>query len=290
VQYTTQNIPPSRAERHNFLASVPQPLRNVLQRCLEWAEADGRLGLVVHGSLIKGGMDEFSDLDFTILSGQQMCMAEMLDSFERLIETLGHPIVRFRADHVGRSDTQIIYLAIDNWVAKLDVRIVYANTPVNLPKEACALLDPEQLTAELREYETDILDTESLFEKLCGWLWFTYSRLERGEFFAAARSIDFSREHALLPIILSRLALPQDGHRRIEIRLPDLLLQAIERTYPKSLDRYSVFLALAELHDLTISELAKSSVLGQTAILKSMKDMWRIISHAHEYYDKNNRQ
>jgi len=266
-----------------FLA-MPQPLRAIATALAAWAQEDGRLGLAIHGSATKGGLDEFSDLDFTVVSGPQLGAREVAESFDRLVVTLGLPLARFFADHLGNSSTQILYFAAEDWVVKLDVAFVEAGSNYRLPVESQILLDPEQLLSAMPRRAEDKVDGQILLEKLCGWLWFTYSRIERGELFAAARSIDFSRENALLPLVLARLGLPQEGHRRIESRLPSTVLSALRATHPAQLVRTDLYAALKQLFELVRAELMQSSIARKDILLDAAMQMWRRIESSERAY------
>lgn len=272
------------ANMDKVFSVMPQPLRLVASAFLAWAEADGRLGLAIHGSAIKGGLDEFSDLDFTVIRGSQVSAQEVAESFEALVESVGVPLTRFFADHLGSASTQILYFEVDEWVVKLDVAFVEPGSSYRLPPESQVLLDPERLLAAMPKRVEERVESRLLFEKLCGWMWFTYSRIERGELFAAARSIDFSRENALLPIMLARLELPQEGHRRIESRLPPDVLGALQGTYPMQLRRGDLYRALKQLFELVRDEIVQSTLTEKDSLLKSAMQIWRRIEASELVY------
>ena len=261
-------------------ARLPQPLRGLFDACYDWAVADGRIGLAVHGSLVKGGLDRYSDLDMTLAAAPDLPIGELADAFDALIAGRGKVLAGFRADHLGFVNTRIAYVAVDDWVVKVDAQLLDSGTPPTLPREALVLLDPVRALAGATSDAVATPDIEALFGKLCGWSWFTYSRLERGELFAAARSIDFSREHALLPIVLHRLGLPQDGHRRIEERLPAELLANLRGTHPRTLEKDVLFDALAALHAMTEAELRLATFDRRLATQGMLESMWCAVMRA----------
>lgn len=261
-------------------ARLPRPLRDVFDACYDWVVADGRVGLAVHGSLVKGGLDRYSDLDMTLAAAPDLPIAELVDAFDALIAGRGEVLAGFRADHLGFVNTRIAYIAIDEWVVKVDAQLLDSGSSPTLPSEALVLLDPVGALVGAKSEVAATPDIEILFGKLCGWFWFTYSRLARGELFAAARSIDFSREHALLPIVLHRLGLPQDGHRRIEERLPAELLAGLGRTHPRTLEKEVLFDALAALHAMTDAELRLAPFDRRLAALGALESMWAAVLRA----------
>lgn len=256
---------------------LPSPLRDVYDACVEWASAR-RFSVAVHGSLTKGGVDRYSDIDLTLATPSSVAPAEAMEDFDRMIAGLGTVMAHFRADHLGANQTLIAYLGIDEWVVKLDVKIVGGGALVDLPPEASIVADAEGAMALARYVEPTQPDLGPLFDKLTGWFWFTYSRLARGEYFAAARSIDFTREHALLPILLSQRGLPQDGHRRIEERLTPDLLDALRRTHPVAIEPDAIFEALRALHALTVEALEASTLREERE--PALARMWDIVCDA----------
>src|SRR5438270_7948646 len=265
-------------------AKVPQPLRALLLKAIAWAEGEKDASLAVHGSIVMGGVDKFSDLDLSIASTSASALSAVTDSFGRFVSLQGDVLAHFKADHLRAEHTQIIYLDIDNWVVKFDVTIFAGGSEISLPPEALVIIDKGGVLTQAQRHSRPIPEVSILFEKLCGWLWFTFSRLERGEVFAAARSIDFSREEALLPIILARLGLPQDGHRRLEQRLPKLLLDMLLGTHPESLEPGAIFLALAQLYKVTLLELEQSCVEQRQELHNSMSQMWERICTVRESF------
>lgn len=234
---------------------------------------------------MKGGIDKFSDIDLSIVVESEKSLQDVKKQFSEFVSDQGDILAHFSADHLQFHSTQIIYLGIDNWVVKLDVTIASNKDQLTLPPEAKAIVDRDGVLTNIRRNSTFTIDAFAFFEKLCGWLWYTYSRLERGEILAAARSIDFSREAALLPLILARLRLPQDGHRRLEQRLPIPLLALIQGTYPKALEREAILSALAQLHKLTLLELELSAVERKNELRVAMSKMWERIIAASQYRD-----
>jgi predicted nucleotidyltransferase len=265
--------------------ALPQPLRSVLLRIIAWANEREDCALVLHGSLVKGGADEFSDLDLTLIGTKEESVREIAEKFGEFVFSLGEILTSFNADHIATDATRIIYLSVGNWVVKLDVTIAVASAELLLPPEAESVVDRNGILGRVNRREPQPIRETLLFEKLCGWLWFSYTRIERGELFAAARSLDFSREAALLPLIQARLGLPQDGHRRLEQRLPEPLLALLLGTYPAELNRQALLSALARLHKVTLLELELSTVASKAELLDAMSKMWSHVATASGYQE-----
>lgn len=222
----------------------------------------------------------YSDLDITLVTKTQPANTDTAERFLSFLQGTGSVLAIFRADHLGQGNTIIAYIQLDDWVVKVDARMIDGTKPFALPKETRILRDVTDALVLATAQEAPRPDVAILFGKLCGWFWFTHARVERGELFAAARSIDFSRENALLPIILNRLSLPQDGHRRIEERLPAQLLDSLALTYPTALSKKEIFRSLQALYDLTETELLHADFDGRLTAIEELRAMWQAIGAA----------
>jgi hypothetical protein len=94
------------------------------------------------------------------------------------------------------------------------------------------------------------------------------------------RALDFSREHALLPIILHRYSLPQDGHRRIEFRLKKLELARLCKTHPTKLGRRELMIALGNLQYEVRRQLRMSTLPDRKNLGAALTAVWRTIQNA----------
>lgn len=229
------------------LGGLPE-LRQVFDRCLAVLAAGPEVSLAVAGSLAAGEVDEFSDLDLIALVDDGGDAGALR---ERLLEAL-HPeaevLASFEATHLGRPDLWIVYLRWGDWVVKLDLALQHRPSALPLPIEARILHDPAGRFAGLpREQGAGALDFAQIDRRFVGWLWYTYSKIERGELFQAARSIDYTRENALLPGLLFLHDQPQDGHRRVERRLPAEEVARLARSYPAALEKGELLRAFRSL-------------------------------------------
>lgn len=266
----------SSAKAASILRRLSEPHRIALRSCLGLARK-GLFSLAIHGSVAADWPDRFSDIDVTLAHDASLSREFLHSKLRSLIARIGEPLVEFDAGHVGAPDVRIMYLRCSGWVVKLDIRFVIARAGLILPATSLVLYDPEGRFHSASIAPPPAIAVSLLLTKLTGWLWFGYGRIARGEYFAAARSIDFSREHGLLPLILQRHGLPQDGHRHLEqrLRLPDIL--ALKRTYPRALDHGSLMEALSNLHELIELELRRSRFAGKKGLHQSLDSIWSCI-------------
>ncbi|HVR07116.1 MAG TPA: class I SAM-dependent methyltransferase [Thermoanaerobaculia bacterium] len=231
------------------LEGLPEA-QEVFRRCLAVLASGSEISLAVAGSLASGAVDELSDLDLIALVDEDRDIRRLQRRLFAEIRQDARPLASFTATHLGRPDLAVEYLAVGQRVVKVDLAVQALAEARPLPVEAVIVHDPVRRFARVPiEPPGAAPDLEEIDEKLVGWLWYSHARIGRGEFFQAARSIDFSREHALLPCLLYLHGLPQDGHRRIEQRLSAVELERLTASYPVALERGELCRALHALAD-----------------------------------------
>jgi hypothetical protein len=230
---------------------APYPANRVaFDHCIGHLVPRAGYSLAVTGSLVTGDVDRYSDLDFILLLAGHLEVEDVQGEIDRFLPLIGKPLAAFRATHLNLPNLQIFYLDVDSWVVKIDIEVYAATETVKLPEKLQVLHDPEGFFKEREAFPIrNAVDFPMLPQKFCGWLWYTYTKIKRGEYFHAARSIDYTREHAVLPCLMYLNGLPQDGHRRIESRLDPENLERLYNSYPVKLERRELMRALLSVAD-----------------------------------------
>lgn len=240
--------PPAVDEMLRRLAPLP-PLHRAFAGLVPWLCAQEGWSVAAWGSVARGEADRYSDLDLAVLVEDDEDAAR-----ERIVERIrgiGREIVAFAGSHIGKPELRVTYLEVDGWPVKIDLELFRADAAPPLPDDAVVLHAPRHPFPPARTAAGPAgVDVAGLEQRFCGWIWYTHTKIARGELFQAARSIDFTRENALLPLLLMLRGLPQDGHRRIEQRLPAPLVQQLSETYPARLEAGEIRRALLRLADL----------------------------------------
>lgn len=268
------------------LVSRYETLKNALNEVLLRIQIGKRVSLGITGGAAVGLFDEFSDIDLVLAVDSPEGLIEGVDIARDALGSIGTPLVEFPADHLGASNLIVTYLRSGNRIFKADVLVLDISAHPTLPNKFLSIYDPADRFKLARQSIFNI-DQELLLKKLTGWLWFTYTRICRGEFFAAARSLDFSREAALLPLILESHGLPQEGHRRLEMRLPATLLERLRGTYPAKLERSELMGCLRSLHALVDSEMSSRTVAATSRVRQSADEVWACIEASERERDNN---
>jgi hypothetical protein len=223
------------------LGAHPQLEEALLTYVQRLASPDRALALF--GSVARGSADRFSDLDLALWAGPGENPDDLADTAWTVAAGIGRTLVIFRGTHVNRPNLVVAYSELHGTVVKTDIDVLPADEPPAFDS-MLVLFGRPPLPAVAESSAPALADA---LTKAAGWTWFTYAKIIRGENFAAARSIDFTREHALLPALLWQHHLPQDGHRHLEDRLPEDILFRLRRTYPVALTTGELLRAFHEL-------------------------------------------
>jgi len=243
---------------HNNFNSIRDSIENlvelkfVFEHCLNFFLRLPNCSIGVKGSLASGEVDFLSDIDFVIFS-ESMHLPQISSLLVKQISSIGKILSWFDAVHINKPNLFIFYLKVNDKIIKLDIEIL-VNTEIvsaSLGKNFLILNDERRAFEDQLKSKEDIPSFDLLYQKFSVWLWNIFCRIERGEYFQAARSIDFSREHALLPVIRKNLGLTiMDGHRRIEILFPPSIIDDLELTYPKQLAYIELIKSLFKLIEI----------------------------------------
>ncbi len=174
------------------------------------------VGILAGGSLITGDMDEFSDIDFVIVSTNENYDEIMAERFD-IVRSLGNVIAVFTGEHVGEPRLLVcLYeqntLHVDFKFVKLDDVHKRIEDPVVLWQQG-NLVD-EQMKKSSAHFPTpEIQWIEDRF-----WIWIHYVALKigRGELFETIDFISFLRQSAIGPLVLMKGGHLPRGVRKLE--------------------------------------------------------------------------
>lgn len=235
----------------SMLLSYPL-LQATLRHCLQFHYCELDLEFAVKGSLVTGEVDGLSDIDLYINVADASQLSAVQAAFVQHIKAFGELITWFRAEHIYMPNLLVFYLEVNGELVKVDAEIICLQQKSQaLPEKFLSLQTGSDIFDDQPKEQQQSADLALIHRKFCAWQWFIYCKIARGELFQAARSIDFSRENALLILIRAHFDLPvMDGHRRIEQLLPDDVIKQLSLTYPKGLDKQTMLDCLALLSDM----------------------------------------
>ncbi len=229
-------------------------------------EADPRFrALLIAGSAVTGGMDEWSDLDTIVVVEDPASEALWAEHFA-VVAQLGKLLVAFRGDHVG--EPRLLICLYDAPVLHVDIKFVAARDllPLRAPAEVRWSREPLALVVQLVAARFDV---QWCADRLPGWVHYAAIKLGRGELFELASTLDFLRTRVLGPLIALEAGEAPRSVRRLEAldspRLPELAraLSAYDRTSLAEAARRAFALAfsLPDGHPHVVRHIAAEATL-----------------------------
>ncbi len=186
------------------------------------------------GSIARGQVDQYSDIDLWYIVRDKTALDERRAQVIAAMQRVGDPITMFPATHLGIENLVIFFTVLEEQVVKFDVEFVSASD-FRRPAELIALHDPDRMFENLLERPDSKFDIEFAKARATGWIWYTYTKIARGEFFEASDALDVIRKLTLVPLQLYLAGAPIEGYRRIESRLDPSALDALRKTYPSEI-------------------------------------------------------
>jgi predicted nucleotidyltransferase len=173
--------------------------------------------LLAGGSLIHGGMDEFSDLDFVVVV-EEDSYAEVLASRMEFARRLGPLLSAFTGEHVG--EPRLLICLYGPELLHIDLKFVTMADLDRLVERPIVLWSRHKAAVDERLDRADIswpnLDPDWFEARAWIWLHYGAARALRGELFEAISMLAFFRDQVLGPMLHRRAGRPQRGVRRVE--------------------------------------------------------------------------
>jgi predicted nucleotidyltransferase len=182
----------------------------------------GVMGLVVSGSLATGSADAYSDLDLKIVTRDEL-HDEAVKHLDGLVDACGVKVACFTAEHVGHPGMLIVLyddlIHIDFYPVRLGELssknegiaswVVWAQDDVI----AAALCGPAD------EAGVDLTWIEA---RVWTWVWYTHSKILRGELYEALDALQYLRGNVLFALLAETSGLRPCGSRRAERHVGEL--------------------------------------------------------------------
>jgi hypothetical protein len=199
--------------------TVPQ--REALDRAIATCRADDRIeALLGAGSLVTGGFDAHSDLDFIVVARADAHAAVMAEG-QAFAAGLGALLACFTGEHV--SEPRLLICLYGPPLLHVDLKFVTAADLDGASERPQVLWARDLAAMERRVADLTVAPAghdPQWFEDRT-WLWLHYSatKLARGEYFEALSGLEFFRDVVLGPMLRRNAGERPRGLRRIE-RLP----------------------------------------------------------------------
>lgn len=193
------------------------PQRDALDRTVAACRADGRIeALLGAGSLVTGGFDAHSDLDFIVVVRPD-AHAALLTGCKDFAAGLG-PLTAFAGEHVG--EPRLLICLYGPPLVHVDLKFVTAadlDGAMERPRVIWAR-DPAAMERRVADLaiKPDGRDPQWFEDRAWMWLHYSATKLARGEYFEALSGLDFFRDVVLGPMLRRNAGERPRGLRRIE--------------------------------------------------------------------------
>lgn len=240
------------AEVREHLSRLPLFL-GVFDRLVRALTEHGDIALAASGSLAMGAVDRWSDIDLEVILPPGSDVKERLKWTTSVARSVASPLCYFPASHIGLDQILVFFFLEAGEVVKADLYVVELATYLGLTGNRL-VVDPG-FVSEAQKHapaprSPEPPDFEDLHMKFCGWIWYTYTKIQRGELLEALDSLQVMRTRALLPSLQCIYELPWEGNRRLETRLPPHQLAAVNATVARSVEPTELLRSLLDLSRL----------------------------------------
>jgi len=237
-------------------STLPIHHRTFLEKALDILSQDPRIHtLLGGGSLIHGGMDEFSDLDFVVVVEEDSYI-EVLASRMDIAHRIGSLLSAFTGEHVG--EPRLLICLYGPELLHIDLKFVTMSDLDRRIERPLVLWSRDRGAVEERLDRAEIcwpnLDPDWFEARAWIWLHYGAARTLRGELFEAIGMLAFFREQVLGPMLHRRTGRPQRGVRRAEAF---------------GLDQTGQLAATVACHDL---ESVKASLVASAELYLELRD------------------
>ena len=201
----------------HWLAALPAPAREVVAAVRDAAHEDERvLGVTVGGSAVVGSMDEFSDVDFTIVCTDD-AHQELLAEAQNFAARVGRLLVAFTGEHVG--EPRLLIALYGPPLLHVDLKFVSVSELATRVEDALVVWERGgELAAAMQATpaawpQPDLQWIEDRF-----WVWIHYgaAKLGRGELFECLDTLAALRGLVFGPLLAVLHGQRPQGVRRLE--------------------------------------------------------------------------
>jgi hypothetical protein len=221
------------------------------------------IGLTAGGSWLTDEIDEFSDLDLTLITKNKI--SDSSEKMKAFAERLGTLLSSFTGEHIG--DPRVLICLYDNPLLHVDIKFLTINEFASRVESPVVLLDN---SGELKKV---IGSTEAKFPKPDFqwiedrfWIWIHYALLKigRGEYFESFDFFSSLRRLVLGPLLHMKSHSNPRGVRKLEIISSHEDIKMLKATLPVY-DKHSLLNALNA--SVTLYRKLRSELFGNDITL-----------------------
>jgi hypothetical protein len=232
--------------------AVPAQAWQLIKTIRSAVENSSDAAVVLTGSLGGGGGDAVSDIDFDVWCDSPGARERVVRQLDQLLRDSGRFLSQFPATHIGLPDLWVNFVEVNGVLLKVDLHYRLRHPGVrgaDSVSGGVGFVHPASSSVDGLA-QADTLALAGIHSKFSGWLWYTHTKIVRGEYWEADDSLGVMRTRALLPLLLFVRGLPLEGCRRLETRLTREDQQQLKRTRSHGLGARSLRSALVHMADL----------------------------------------
>jgi hypothetical protein len=255
---------------------LPRHRARLEAACRAAMEDPDVVGMALGGSFAEGSPDEYSDLDLKIVVEDE-AFDRALGRREELAEACGHVVAAFTGGHVG--EERLLITLYDD-LLHVDFLVVGLSglAEQNHGRPVHVLWERNGRLSKILPGEPShdpASDLEWMEARIWTWVWYTHSKILRGELYEAIDALNVVRGWVLFRLTALRAGEPSRGARFAEERIGDRA-EEFARTVAGPLDREALLEALRatvrlylemadpllERHGIERASEARAAVLG----------------------------
>jgi hypothetical protein len=205
-----------------WLEALPGPAREIVAAVLDAAREDERmLGVTIGGSAVVGSMDEFSDVDFTIVCTDGS-HRELLGEAQDFAARIGQLLVAFTGEHVG--EPRLLIALYGPPLLHVDLKFVALSELGTRVEDALVVWDRDGELTLAREAKAAVWpqpDLQWIEDRFWVWIHYGATKLGRGELFECIDTLAALRGLVFGPLLAVLHGQRPQGVRRLERFAPD---------------------------------------------------------------------
>lgn len=223
------------------------------------------IGLAIGGSWITNEIDEFSDLDFIIVTENKIAPdKEKMISYAK---QFGDLLNAFTGEHVGES--RLLVCLYDNPLIHVDYKFITPDELKVRVENPTILWERDSTLSDIiknTEFKFPLPDYQWIEDRFWVWIHYLATKIGRGEFFETLDGINFLRTTVIAPLLQIKNGNLPKGFRKAENNLLKDDLIKLEKTvaaYDKESMIKSIYETIGLYNDLR-EKIFDSSIKLQT--------------------------
>ncbi len=213
------------------------------QKVVEVIRNDSRVvGLAAAGSWITNELDEYSDLDLILVTGEKIGgnKEKMLDYARHF----GDFISGFTGEHVA--EPRVLICLYDNPLLHVDIKFITLPELYDRVENPVVLFERNNALTQVIQSTKAVwppVDYQWIEDRFWTWVHYIASKVGRGEYFETIDGLGFMRAMVLTPLLQVKSKTLPRGMRKVEKKLSLADLENLKITVARY-DRVSIIRAL----------------------------------------------